>query len=97
MLDFRRHHIFFDGSIRLTEEEQRDPAKVVAQFYRVYPLSEIRKDLNALTMAFITGDDEDLPAGEYPFLRANMLAFQEELEKLLEAVYIQSGLQRKTA
>jgi hypothetical protein len=42
MSHYLNHPEFFNGPIRLTEEETNDPLKVVTSFFEDYSLSEIR-------------------------------------------------------
>jgi hypothetical protein len=71
--------------LRLTTEEMAHPYKVVRSFFKSFHLEDIRQFSWQMMIATLCRSDEDLGTD---LSRESLLAFYEEQERALEAIYI---------
>ncbi|MDF2190545.1 hypothetical protein [Paraflavitalea sp. CAU 1676] len=74
-----------DPVLRLTKKEVENPQTVFVDFISHFHLHEIRDDLWKWLCAAITSDNVWVPDG---YSRSNLVFLYENLEKLIEAVYV---------
>ena len=84
---FTRHKAFFDQPIRLEREEIAQPEAVMQAFCGAYHLHETRQRLWDLLETALTSENTPFQDAE---ARTNIMLFYNQLEELLEAVYIRS-------
>lgn len=82
------HPEFFNGPVRLTQEEQQDPISVVSQFFADFSLSEIREINEQVTHICLA---TDMPPFENPTERDRLICYREYQERVLEAAFLLSG------
>jgi hypothetical protein len=82
MSHFQQHQEFFDKPIRLSEDEENDPIKVIEEFFTDYRLSEIREINEETNRVCLTSD---IPPFQDPEERDRLISFREREEKLIEA------------
>jgi hypothetical protein len=82
---FEQNRDFYDQPAHLTEEQRKEPLKVIESFFSDYDLSEVRESLGALLEVALTS--ENLEFSE-PGQRADVLYFCKQLEELIEAAFI---------
>ena len=85
MSHFQQHQEFFDKPIWLSEEEEKDPLKVLEEFFTNYRLSEIREINQETSRVCLTSD---IPPFQDPEQRDRLLSYREIEEKLIEAAAI---------
>ena len=85
MSHFQQHQEFYDKPIRLSEEEQNDPLKVIDEFFTDYTLSEIREINHDVDRVCLSSD---APPFHDPEERDLLISFREGEEKVLEAASI---------
>lgn len=74
-----------DKTIRLLDEEVRNPMLVLREIFEVYDLNNIRKQLtNWLELAF-SAEDEDLKEA---IPRVNLMQFALHMEVMAEAAFL---------
>jgi hypothetical protein len=74
--------------LRLTPEEMGQPYKVVSSFFKSFHLEDIRQFSWQMMVTTLCLRDDDL-GSEHS--RGALLAFYEELERALEAMYLISN------
>lgn len=82
MSHFQQHQEFFDKPIRLSEDEEKDPIRVIENFFTDYRLSEIREINEETNRVCLTSD---IPPFQDPEQRDRLISFREREEKLIEA------------
>lgn len=68
----------------ITPDEIKDPQKVLEEFFLTYHPEECRIELWKWLRLTIGGDFGDLESNE----RGNLICFYENLQRLIEAVYL---------
>ena len=84
---YLNHPEFFNRPIRLTEEERKDPLKVVSCFFDDYTLSEIRDHNQQMDYVCLSADSQSF---QEPDERDFLLCYRNEEEKVLEAAFLLS-------
>lgn len=84
---YLNHPEFFNGPIRLTEEEISDPLEVVSSFFEDYSLSEIRDHNQQMDHVCLSTDS---PPFEEPSERDHLLCYRQDEERVLEAAFLLS-------
>ena len=87
MTVFTRHKAFFDQPIHLETEEIAQPETVIRAFCGAFHLHETRQHLWDLLETALTSDNTAFQDAE---TRNNIMLFYNQLEELLEAVYIRN-------
>jgi hypothetical protein len=85
MSHFQKHQEFYDKPILLSEEEKKDPLKVIEEFFTDYNLSEIREinyDVDRVCLS------SDSPPFHDPEERDLLISYRESEEKVLEAARV---------
>lgn len=72
--------------MRLTYEEQQDPKEIIRCFFECYHLKDLRELLWDWLLTALGSDNGNYPRG---IDRSNLIFLYENLEKLVEAVYLQ--------
>jgi hypothetical protein len=85
MSHFQQHHGFYDKPIRLSEEEKKDPLKVIDEFFTDYNLSEIREINHDVDRVCLSSD---APPFHDPEEQDLLISYRESEEKVLEAAAI---------
>ena len=85
MSHFQQHHQFYDKPIRLSEEEKKDPIKVIDEFFTDYNLSEIREINHDVDRVCLSSD---APPFQDPEERDLLISYRESEEKVLEAASV---------
>jgi hypothetical protein len=78
-----------DVPLRLTGEEMKYPAKVVAGFFETFDLEDCREILWRAFSSTLCLDDETLGSD---VTRIELLSYYEEMERLVEAVFLLNQL-----
>ena len=91
MSHFKQHQEFFDKPIRLSEDEEKEPIKVLEEFFTDYRLSEIREINQQTNRVCLTSD---IPPFQDPEERDRLLSYREREEKLIEAAAILLHIQK---
>lgn len=86
MSHFLTHSTFYNGTIFLSEKEQKDPYRVLRQFTSDYKLAELRQILYDISHACVTSDT-DLYA-ESAEARADLLFYCSRIEVVCEAIFL---------
>lgn len=83
----KHHHVKESNRIlRLNPEEITDPNLVVVDFFMNYHLKDVREAMWEWLSAGLTSSNEYFNTGRE---RSNLLFLYENIEKLIEAVYLQ--------
>jgi hypothetical protein len=82
------HPEFFNGPVRLTQQEQQDPLSVVSQFFDDFSLSEIREINEQVTHACLA---TDMSPFENSSERDRLICYREYQERALEAAFLLLG------
>src|SRR5690349_18422006 len=85
MRTYNIHPQWYNVPLRLTEEEKRNPAKVLEDYFQCYHLHEVRQILWNWTLEVLSsahGISCD------PHERNNHLYFYEKMETLVEAAFV---------
>ena len=85
MSHFQQHQEFYDKPIRLSEEEIKDPLKVIDEFFSDYNLSEIREINHDVDRVCLSSD---APPFHDPEERDLLISYRESEEKVLEAAAV---------
>ena len=85
MSHFQQHPAFFNKPIKLSEDEKKDPMRVIIDFFTDYNLSEVREINQNIDHVCLTSN---VPPFDDPEERDNLLSFRESEEKVLEAALI---------
>jgi len=85
MSHFQQHPAFFNKPIKLTEDEKKDPMRVIIDFFTDYNLSEVREIHQNIDHICLTSDT---PPFDDPEERDHLLSFRESEEKVMEAALI---------
>ena len=90
MSHFQQHPAFFNKPIKLTEDEKKDPMRVIIDFFTDYNLSEVREIHQNIDHICLTSD---APPFDDPEERDNLLSFRDSEEKVMEAALILMEIQ----
>ncbi len=82
MSHFQQHREFYDKPIWLSKEEEKDPMKVIKDFFDDYRLSELRDIQDQIQKVCLTSDEGTFSLAES---RSNLLCYNDKLIRLLEA------------
>jgi hypothetical protein len=82
MSHFQQHREFYDKPVRLSKEEEKDPIKVIKDFFDDYRLSELRDIQDQIQKVCLTSDEGAFSLAES---RSNLLCYNDNLIRLLEA------------
>jgi hypothetical protein len=85
MSHFQQHPKFFNKPIKLTEEEMKNPIRVIIDFFTDYNLSEVREINHNIDRVCLTSDAPPFDDSEE---RDNLLVFRESEEKVMEAAFM---------
>ena len=83
MFYYDQHRDFFNGTVRLSEDEQGDPLEVIRRFYGAHHVYTIRNNLWKLLEVALTTENGWFNEA---YDRSGILCFVGQLEALLEAV-----------
>jgi hypothetical protein len=87
MSHFQQHRELYDKPVWLSKEEEKDPIKVIKDFFDDYRLSELRDIQDQIQKVCLTSDDAAFSLAES---RSNLLCYNDKLIRLLEAAsYLQ--------
>jgi hypothetical protein len=82
---FSSHKEFYNQPIKLSEDQKKNPAEVLENFFGDYSLCDCREQLTEwLDCALTTNNPQFSEATE----RNTISTFAEKLERLIEAAYI---------
>lgn len=85
MSHFQQHPAFFNKPIILTEEERKNPIRVIIDFFTDYNLSEVREIHQNIDHVCLTSN---VPPFDDPEERDSLLSFRESEEKVMEAALL---------
>lgn len=76
---------WYNQLIRLTEDQQKDPAAVIRDFFAWYHLDDLREIVSQWTRVALTTDND---VYESSLDRSNLLFFCKQAELLFEAAFL---------
>jgi len=82
MSHFQQHQEFYDKPVWLSKEEEKQPIKVIKDFFDDYRLSELRDIQDQIQKVCLTSDEGAFSLAES---RSNLLCYNDKLIRLLEA------------
>lgn len=82
MSHFQHHREFYDKPVRLSKEEEKEPIKVIKEFFDDYRLSELRQIQDQILKVCLTSDEGAFTLAKS---RSNLLSYNDHLIRLLEA------------
>lgn len=85
MNHFEQHSHFYNGAIRLTEEEKANPLEAFETFFRICNLPQARKTLVDIVENALTADCSIFDKADE---RHHLLWFYHSMETMLEAAYL---------
>ncbi|HEX7904394.1 MAG TPA: hypothetical protein VF487_10975 [Chitinophagaceae bacterium] len=76
---------FYSKPYRLTEDQKKQPLKIIDDFFDNIRLHEVRKAIDTLLKVALTTDNDEFSE---PGQRASVMFFCQQLEELIEAAYL---------
>ena len=83
---------FFSKPYHLTDEQKKQPLKVIQEFFDNTRLHEARETIASLLKVALTTDNDEFAE---PDQRASLMFFCQQLEELIEAAFILKPKEKK--